>query len=118
MTAQTLTLVHDRSSDTDHPSSSLTPTIPTALISDSALLRSGLQHILRDTPFAITEAASVTGPKRLYYCALNTALVIIEASQNTGRVLEVVRQVRERSPRDPDRGSGGSVRPRLRAAGP
>ena len=77
---------------------SLTPTIPTALVSDSSLLRSGLQHILRDTPFAIAEAASVTGPRRLYYCALNTALVIIEATQNTGRVLEVVRQVRERSP--------------------
>jgi two-component system, NarL family, nitrate/nitrite response regulator NarL len=98
MTAQTLTLVHNDSSHTDHTSSSLTPTIPTALIADSALLRMGLQHILRDTPFTIAEAASVTGPKRLYYCAHDTALVIIEVSQNTGRVLEVIRQVRERSP--------------------
>jgi two-component system, NarL family, nitrate/nitrite response regulator NarL len=98
MTAQTLTLVDDRSAETDLPSRSLTATIPTALISDSFLLRSGLQHILRDTPFAITEAASVTGPKRLQYCALNTALVIIEATQNTPRVLEVIRQVKERSP--------------------
>jgi two-component system nitrate/nitrite response regulator NarL len=46
----------------------------------------------------MAEAGSVTGPKRLYHCAVNTALVIIEATQNTGRVLEVVRQVRERSP--------------------
>ena len=83
---------------TDHQPQRLAPAIPTALISDSLLLRSGLQHILRDTPFAIAEATSVTGPRRLYYCALNTALVIIEATQNTGRVLEVVRQVRERSP--------------------
>jgi two-component system nitrate/nitrite response regulator NarL len=98
MTAQTLTLVHDNSSHIDYPSSSLTPAIPTALICDSFLLRSGLQHILRDTPFAIAEAASVTGPKRLQYCAHNTALVIIEASQNTIRVLEVIRQVQERSP--------------------
>jgi two-component system nitrate/nitrite response regulator NarL len=98
MTAQTLTLVHDTSRDTVTPSRSLAPTVQTALISDSALLRSGLQHILQDTPFAIAEAASVTGPKRLYHCAVNTALMIIEASQNTGRVLEVIRQVQERSP--------------------
>ena len=98
MTAQALTLVHDRSLDTDTPSTRFTPAIPTALICDSLLIRSGLQHILRDTPFAIGEAASVTGPKRLQYCALNTALVIIEATQNVGRVLEVIRQVRERSP--------------------
>jgi two-component system nitrate/nitrite response regulator NarL len=61
-------------------------------------MRSGLQHILRDTLFAIAEAASVTGPKRLQYCSPNTALVIIEATQNTGHVLEVIRQVREQSP--------------------
>jgi two-component system nitrate/nitrite response regulator NarL len=93
MTAQTLTLVQN-----DHTSSNLTPIIPVALIADSVLLRSGLQHILRDTPFTIAETASTTGPTRLYYCALNTALVIIEATQNTGRVLEVIEQVRERSP--------------------
>jgi two-component system nitrate/nitrite response regulator NarL len=93
-----LTLVHNNSSHTDYASSSLTPVIPTALICDSFLLRSGLQHILRNTPFAIVEAASATGPKRLQYCALDTALLVIEATDNTNRVLEVVRQVRERSP--------------------
>ncbi|MGF9764212.1 response regulator transcription factor [Microvirga sp. 0TCS3.31] len=98
MTAQTLTLVQNTSSDTVTPSRNIAPAIPTALISDSALLRSGLQHILQDTPFAIAEAASVTGPKRLDHCAVNTALMIIDASQNTGRVLEVIRQVQERSP--------------------
>ncbi len=98
MTAQTLTLVHNTSSDAVTPSSNLAPAIPTALICDSFLLRSGLESILRQTPFAITEAASVTGPKRLQYCALNTALVIIEASQNTSCVLEMIRQVKERSP--------------------
>jgi two-component system, NarL family, nitrate/nitrite response regulator NarL len=98
MTAQTLTLIDDRSSDTDLPSTSLTPAIPTALLCDSSLLHTGLQHLLRDTPFAIAEAASVTGPKRLQYCSPDTALLIVEASQNTGRVLEVIRQVRERTP--------------------
>ena len=98
MTTQTLALVHERSSDTDLLSSSLTPTIPIALICDSFLLRSGLENILRGTPFAITEAASVTGPKRLYHCAVNTALMIIEANQNTGRVLDVIKEVRAQSP--------------------
>ncbi len=91
MTAQALTLGHNH---TFQPESA----VPTALICDSFLLRSGLQHILRDTPFAIAEAASVTGPKRLQYCAFNTALMIIEATQNVPRVLEVIRQVKERSP--------------------
>ena len=98
MTAQTLTLVHNDSSHADYVPSSLTPAIPAALICDSFLLRSGLQSILRKTALAIAEATAVTGPKRLQYCALNTALVIIEATHNTSRVLEVIRQVRERSP--------------------
>ena len=98
MTAQTIPFVPSQSDWTDHQPQRLASATPTALISDSVLLRSGLQHILRDTPFAITEAASVTGPRRLHHCANNTALVIIEASQNTRHVLEVIRQVQERSP--------------------
>lgn len=98
MTAQTLTLVHNTLSETVTPSRSLAPAVPTALICDGFLLRSGLESILRETPFAITEAASVTGSKRLQSCALNTALLIIDATQNTGRVLEMIRQVKERSP--------------------
>jgi two-component system nitrate/nitrite response regulator NarL len=98
MTAQTFPFVPSQSDWTDHQPQRLASAIPTALISDSALLRSGLQHILQDTPFAIAEAAFITGPRRLYHCAVNTALMIIEASQNTGRVLEVIRQVQERSP--------------------
>jgi two-component system, NarL family, nitrate/nitrite response regulator NarL len=98
MTAQTIPFVSSQSDWTDHQPERLASAIPTALISDSALLHSGLQHILRDTPFAIAEAASVTGPKRLYHCAHHTALVIIEVSQNTGRVLEIVKQAREQAP--------------------
>src|SRR5688500_3372160 len=98
MTAQTLTLVQNTSSETVTSSRSLAPAVPTALICDSFLLRSGLENILGEARFAIAEAASVTGPKRPQYCALNTALVIIEASQNTGCALEVIRQVREQSP--------------------
>jgi two-component system, NarL family, nitrate/nitrite response regulator NarL len=98
MTAQTIPFVPSQSERTDHQPQRLALPIRTALISDSYLLHSGLAQILRDTPFAIAETASATGPRRLYYCTLDTALVIIEATQNTGRVLEAVRQVRERSP--------------------
>ena len=98
MAAQTLTLVHNTSPETVTPSRSLAPAVQTALICDSFLLRSGLENILERTPFAIAEVASVTGPKRLYHCAANTALMIIDATQNTGRVLEVIRQVKGQSP--------------------
>lgn len=98
MTAQTLTLVHNDSSHAEYASHDLTPAIAVALICDSLLLRSGLQHILRNSPFAIANVAPVTGPKRLQYCVLDTALLLIEASRNTSRVLEVVKQVREQSP--------------------
>ena len=91
MTAQTLTLVHNRISQSD-------PAVPTTLICDSFLLRSALENLLRDTPFAISETASVTGPRRVCHCAAGTALMIIEASQNTGRVLEVIKQVKGQSP--------------------
>jgi two-component system nitrate/nitrite response regulator NarL len=98
MTAQTLTLVHDRSSDMDIPSSGLTPAVPTALICDNSLLRSGLQQILSGTRFVVAETAPVAGPRRLRELASQPALVIIEASQNPRRGLEIVRQVREQIP--------------------
>jgi two-component system nitrate/nitrite response regulator NarL len=98
MTAQTLTLVQDRSSETETPFISRTPAIPTALVCDNVLLRSGLQNILRETPFAVVEAASATGPRRLQQVASEPALVIVDAHQTTGRVLEVVRQVKEQFP--------------------
>ena len=98
MAARTLTLVHGPSSDIDLLPSSLNPTISTALICDSAVLRSGLQHILRDTPFAIAEATSVAGPRRFQSLVQKAALVLVEASQNAGRVLDIVRQVRNQTP--------------------
>jgi two-component system nitrate/nitrite response regulator NarL len=80
MTAQTLTLVHNRSSLTDFPSNSLTPAVPTALICDNSLLRSGLQQLLSGTRFAVTETVPVAGPRRLRELVSQPALVIIEAS--------------------------------------
>ncbi len=98
MTAQTIPFVPSHSDRTAHQSQRLASAILTVLICDSFLLRSGLQHILRETPFATAEVASVICPGRPQYYSLNTALVIIEATQNTARVLEVIRQVKERSP--------------------
>jgi two-component system nitrate/nitrite response regulator NarL len=98
MAAQMLTLVNNRSSLADSDFSGLIPAIPTALICDKSLLRSGLQRILSGSPFVIAEAASVAGSRRFQKLVAEAALVLIEASQNTGRVLEMVKQVREQFP--------------------
>ncbi|WP_052955146.1 LuxR C-terminal-related transcriptional regulator [Microvirga vignae] len=98
MTVQTLTLVDNLSSHTNYAPSRLTPTIPTALICDNSLLRSGLQRILSESPFVIAESAAVAGSTRFQGLAPEAALVLIEASQNTGHVLEIVKQVREQLP--------------------
>jgi two-component system, NarL family, nitrate/nitrite response regulator NarL len=81
----------------DRPASELVVT--TALICDNSLLRSGLQQVLKGSSFVIAEAASVAGSRRFQKLVPEAALVLIEASQNTGRVLEMVRQVREQAPK-------------------
>lgn len=95
MTAQTLTLIHDRSSHSDCLPTSLAPT---ALICDNSLLRSELQRVLSGSSFVIAEAVSVAGPGRFQRLVPEATLVLIEASQNTGRALEIVRQVRDQAP--------------------
>jgi two-component system, NarL family, nitrate/nitrite response regulator NarL len=97
MSAQILPLTHNRSYQPEY-ATSLTRPIPTALICDNAFLNSGLQQILSGSPFVIAEAASVAGSRRFQGLAPKAALVVIEASQNTGRLLEIVRQVREQAP--------------------
>jgi len=62
-------------------------------------MRSGLQYILHGTPFLVGEAASAAGLGPLQHFAPEASLVIIDTNQNTGRAIEAVRQVRERSPR-------------------
>jgi two-component system nitrate/nitrite response regulator NarL len=72
--------------------------IAAALIGDNASLVSGLQQILQGTPFVLVEVASAEGSGRLRLLTTQPALVLIDASHGTNRVLEVVRQVRECSP--------------------
>jgi len=98
MTVQTLKLVQHDSSHADFMSGTVTPTVPVTLICDSFLLRSGLEHILLNSPFAIANVVSLTSSERVRYCALSTGLVIIEATRNATPVLDVIRQVSERSP--------------------
>jgi two-component system, NarL family, nitrate/nitrite response regulator NarL len=97
--AQTIPLAPDRSSRRQHRSDDPGPAIPTALICDNPLLRSGLQHILHGTPFLVGEVSSAAGLEPLQHSAPEASLVIIETNQDTGRALEAVRQVREWSPK-------------------
>jgi two-component system nitrate/nitrite response regulator NarL len=99
MAAQTIPYVPNRSLETHYRSDHPEAAIATVLVYNNALLRSGLQHILLETPFAVVVTASAAAPSRVYDAVSEPALVLIEASQNSGPVLEVVRQVRERSPR-------------------
>jgi two-component system, NarL family, nitrate/nitrite response regulator NarL len=54
--------------------------------------------MLSGSPFIIAESASVAGSRRFQGLVPEAALVLIEASQNTGRVLEIVKQAREQAP--------------------
>jgi len=98
MSAQMLTLTPNYPSQPAYPSMDMALSVPTALICDNALLRSGLQQILSGTPIAIAEAVSVTGPGRFQAVTPDTALALVEATQNPGRVLEIVREVRDQAP--------------------
>ncbi|WP_262269494.1 LuxR C-terminal-related transcriptional regulator [Microvirga yunnanensis] len=92
----TLTLADDRSSSTTTSSNTHTASIPTVLIGDSLIVRSGLRHILRDTPFDLATAQSET--KLLQSGNFEPALILIDAHQTTGRMLGTIRQMRERFP--------------------
>lgn len=71
--------------------------VTTALVCNSSILRSGLQQVLLGTPFVVAVTASPADPRKIYDTVSEPALVIIEATQNTDHMLEVGRQVRERS---------------------
>ncbi|MFC4173456.1 LuxR C-terminal-related transcriptional regulator [Microvirga sp. GCM10011540] len=76
----------------------LPPKLPVALISDSGILLRGLQHLLHGTQFDSVEAFPSRDSSGGKLLACNTALVVIDANQDVGRVLELVRSVREHAP--------------------
>jgi two-component system nitrate/nitrite response regulator NarL len=94
MTSQLLRFVHDSSSWAEYPSSNLAPFIQTILISDSPLLRSGLQQVLQGTPFALSEAVSAAILGGSQHISQEPALIIIDG--RIDRILQVLCQKRER----------------------
>jgi two-component system nitrate/nitrite response regulator NarL len=84
-------LAEDRSSDCDRE-------VTTALICDTPLLRSGLQRVLSETPFALVEESPATDPNLVSGKAQGPALVILAVSQPSNCTPEMVRQAKERHP--------------------
>jgi two-component system nitrate/nitrite response regulator NarL len=98
MTVQTIKLVPKPMLQTKDQASGLETTVATALICKSSLLRSGLQQILRGTPFVVAETNAATGPQLIQDVAPQPALVIIEANKDISHMLEVVSGAKQQSP--------------------
>jgi two-component system nitrate/nitrite response regulator NarL len=98
MTVQTIKLVPNPMLQANNQASGLETTVATALIFKSSLLRSGLQQILRGTPFVLAGADAITGSQLIHDTTPEPALVIIEANQDTSRILEAVRGAKQQSP--------------------
>ncbi len=97
MAKQVIPHVPDQVLGAFHPSDHPEPTVMTVLFCDNSLLRSGLQRILRGTPFAPAVTALIANPTLVRDVVSKSALVIIAASQGTKHVLEVVKEVRRHS---------------------
>jgi two-component system, NarL family, nitrate/nitrite response regulator NarL len=98
MAAQVIPYVANQVLRPSEQSDHAEPTVPTVLVCNNSLLRSGLQQILRGTPFAPAVTASAADPTLVQDLISEPALVLIEASQNTCDALEVVRNVRRQCP--------------------
>jgi two-component system, NarL family, nitrate/nitrite response regulator NarL len=98
MAASVIPDAPDQVLEASHQSDHSEPRVTTVLVCDNTLLRSGLQGILRGTPFAPAMTASAANLTLVQDVVPEFALVLVEASQNTGRVLEVLPQVRRQSP--------------------
>jgi two-component system nitrate/nitrite response regulator NarL len=74
------------------------PEVPTALICDTPLLRSGLHRILFDTPFALVEDSPMTDPRLGSGKAREPALVILAVGQPSGHTPKMIQQVKAQHP--------------------
>jgi two-component system, NarL family, nitrate/nitrite response regulator NarL len=99
MAAQVIPYVPNQVLGVSHHSDHPEPTVTTILVCDNSLLRSGLQGILRGGPFAPAVTASTADAPLVQDVASESALVLIEASQSVSHLLDVVRRVREQSPK-------------------
>jgi two-component system, NarL family, nitrate/nitrite response regulator NarL len=73
-------------------------TVATALICDTALLRTGLEHLLAGSPFTLTRTLSAIGPGLVGAGAEAPALIIVAANQFASRMAEIIRQAKEQFP--------------------
>jgi two-component system, NarL family, nitrate/nitrite response regulator NarL len=74
------------------------PKVITALIGESALLCTGLQHILSETPFASASMVTVTGPDLHRDMTEPPALVIWVVSPPSGQTPGVIKHVKQHYP--------------------
>ena len=74
------------------------PEVPTALICDTPLLRSGLHRILSGTPFALVEDSPMTDPRLGSGKAREPALVILAVGQPSGHTPKMIQQVKAQHP--------------------
>src|SRR5918993_5798689 len=74
------------------------PKVVTALIGESALLCTGLQHILSGTPFASASIVTVTGSDLHRDMTEPPALVIWVVSPSSGQTHGMIKQVKKHFP--------------------
>jgi two-component system, NarL family, nitrate/nitrite response regulator NarL len=98
MTGQSLEFPDTAIPQTDRRSGGLGSEVPTALICDAPLLRTGLQRILSGTPFALVVDGSATDQRLGSEVGQEAKLIILAVSQPSSRTPEIVRQAKERHP--------------------
>ena len=98
MTAQSFEFPTTMVPQADDSSCGKEPEVTTALICDTPLLCSGLQHMLSGTPFVMAEEGPATDPRLGSERAREPALCILAVNQLSSRTPEMVRQVKARHP--------------------
>jgi two-component system, NarL family, nitrate/nitrite response regulator NarL len=96
MATRTPLLTAQQSAKINEQSKSDRLTVKTTLISDSALIRSGLRRVLQEAGFDIVEERSVTTSES--FPPSEIGLFIVDASPPSYRVLEIVMGLRRQNP--------------------
>jgi two-component system nitrate/nitrite response regulator NarL len=80
------------------PTSHMKPGFTTDLVCDTALLRSGLEHVLSGSPFVLTKTVVAAGPGLADNKTEQPALVIIAANRFSGLMAGAIQKVKEQFP--------------------
>jgi two-component system nitrate/nitrite response regulator NarL len=97
MTAQTIDFATATRLQGD-PGPRMKPTFTTVLLCDNALLRTGLDSILSESPFILTKTVLAATPRLVDEGTEPPALVIAAATQFSGRMAEVIQQAKAQFP--------------------